>query len=500
MIQVTKDCRGCGICQKNCPNDAILIEEKLAVIGENCSDCGICSRVCPFDAIIKTVAEDEPANSVRCTFCPVQCLIKDGLSGACKRFINTGGALKRNKDLVFDNDKEDYSRTDYKPIITGTGAGSTYPCCRPAPHIVNENRNGVDMVTVVTEAPLSYSGVTVKVDTNTYIGEAGDPIYCGGKKVGMVVTEEYGAKMLSIGGANLLTSKDGFVVARTIVSLANGEEVTISINKKTTMVLKNGEAPTINGVVERKMRVGCGSATVGLFAEKMKSAADEVIVLDHHIIGLLTEHLAGAEVGLTWSGVIVNGDKSTRGRYFGNHGEGIGGTTIMSAIDAVAGVNMTIAKPGMTLLVTDTIGQTRSMFSLNNEGIFEATEITAQALELVETIQATCEESTVSVLYIGGTGGSARGGVTKQPIHLTKAVHEGKVHMTVGGANAYVMPGGGINFMVDTNKVVPDSFTWVPTPATVAPIEYTMTRSDYESIGGHMEAIRDVQELRQTGE
>ena len=63
-----------------------------------------------------------------------------------------------------------------RPLITAVGAGTNYPCCRPAPFIVSAQKEGVDVVTVVTEAPLSYSGVTVKLDTNTYIGEEGDKV------------------------------------------------------------------------------------------------------------------------------------------------------------------------------------------------------------------------------------------------------------------------------------------------------------------------------------
>lgn len=196
-------------------------------------------------------------------------------------------------------------------------------------------RDGVEVVTVVTEAPLSYSGVTVKLDTNTYIGEEGDPVYRDGKVVGMVNTEEYGSKMIAVGGANKLTGPDGFTVARTIVELANGEAVELSVNKKIRILVKAGEAPVINGVKEEKMRIGCGSATVGLFARKMKDAVDEVIVIDHHVVGLFTEHLAGAEVGMQWSGVVPNATKSSRGRYFGEHGTGIGGTTIATPRDAI---------------------------------------------------------------------------------------------------------------------------------------------------------------------
>ena len=64
------------------------------------------------------------------------------------------------------------------------------------------------------------------------------------------------------------------------------------------------------------------------------------IVIDHHVCGLLTEHLAGREVGLTWSGVVPNAKRSSPGRYFGEHGTGIGGTTIASPRDAIKSVDM----------------------------------------------------------------------------------------------------------------------------------------------------------------
>ena len=78
---------------------------------------------------------------------------------------------------------------------------------------------------------------------------------------------------------------------------------------------------------------------------------------------------------------------------------------------------------------------------------------------------------------------------------ITEAVHEGRAQLTIGGAPAFVYPGGGLNFIVDTGKVVNKAFTWVPTPATVAPVEYTMTKADYEKIGGHMDQIKNVKDF-----
>lgn len=54
-VTVKKEaCRGCSICVKQCPFEAITMEGKLAVIGPSCTGCGVCVEKCPFQAIDKT--------------------------------------------------------------------------------------------------------------------------------------------------------------------------------------------------------------------------------------------------------------------------------------------------------------------------------------------------------------------------------------------------------------------------------------------------------------
>ncbi|NLW54825.1 MAG: 4Fe-4S binding protein [Clostridiaceae bacterium] len=496
MIIVDKDkCTGCIICTRNCPIDAIGVIDKIAVVRDNCVECGICTRVCPFDAIHKTPELRD--NISICHSCSVQCRIPEGYTGACLRYFNSDGTLIRVRDLVTEGKEQIEVDPKIKhPIITAVGAGTNYPCSLPAPYIVSEKRDDVDVVTVVTEAPLSYSGVTVKLDTNTYIGEEGDKIYREGKHIGMVNTEEYGSKMLTIGGANRLTGDGGFVTARTIVELANGEEVEVRVNKKIKVRMQVGKAPIIDGVQEKRMRIGCGSATVGLLAQLMKDSVDECIVIDHHVIGLLTEHFAGAAVGLSWSGVIPNATKSTVGRYFGKHGEGIGGTTLETPRDAIASIDMSIAEAGKIILVTNTTGEIYACFEILPDGGVKEVPMTEGAMTVVKAIQDNCEPSMTSIMYTGGTGGSARGGVGRKPLALTRAVHEGRANLTIAGATPYILPGGGINFMVDVSKMVDKSLTYVPTPATVAPVEYTMTLEDYRDIGGHIDQVIPASEVK----
>ena len=100
---------------------------------------------------------------------------------------------------------------------------------------------------------------------------------------------------------------------------------------------------------------------------------------------------------------------------------------------------------------------------------------------------------------MGGAGGSLRAGVTENPVRLTRSVKDALTRVTCGGAPAYVWPGGGITFMVDVTRLPANSFGYVPTPALVAPIEFTMRLSDYAALGGHMDHVRPLSALQSGG-
>ena len=493
MQIIEEKCTGCGTCVPDCPQSAIKLVKKKAHIGESCCACRACLRVCPEEAIC--AEEISGADVVTCEACPIGCKIKVGYTGACQRFFNREGELERTIPLQTYEEVKDLVGPDWKPairrpLITGIGAGTTYPDCKPAPHIVQSSIEGIDVVTVVTEAPLSYSGIKLKLDTDTYIGEEGAAVFHRRRKVGHLTTEEYGSKMISIGGVNRLTSPEGLTVARLVADIANRKRVKLRIDAGSSLELQVGDHPVIDGAADDVMRVGCGSATLGLFSQIFKNVADEVIVLDSHLTGLMSEHAAGVYVGVPPSGVRLRFPRSTPGRYFGDHGKGWGGTSLINPVDVIESIDMTVARPGLKILITETTGRHAVMLRVCTAGHVEEMELPPDAAGAVAELADSCQESRVSAVYCGGSGGSARAGVTRYPIRLSRAVHAMKARLTVGGAPTFLLPGGGINFMVDVEKVMPGAFTWVPTPATVCPIEYTMTLEDFRAMGGHEAAIR----------
>ena len=492
-----ENCSGCGLCTEVCPLGVLSVKDKKVSLSDGCVECRTCHKVCPSKVF---EFEDARQNPV-CTSCPVMCAIPEGGLGACHRYKNIGGEIKRNARLVTIDEVRQYltgpNQGGPEPLITGIGSGTTYPDFRPSPVIVSGVRDGINMVTVVTEAPLSYSGLKLKLDTDHYLGIEGKRIFTrikGRRHVGHLCTEEYGSKILSLGGVNILTSKHGLFAARIMREIVSGKDALLSIEDGAQLKVRIGAPPEIDGVFQNRMRVGCGSATTGLFAPYMADAADEVVVLDGHITALFTEHPCGRYIKKPRSGIFIKGQKSTEGRYFLEKGDGWGGTAVHSPLEVIERVDRSVFRPGMTLLVTETTGEKTAFFRMQEEG-FIASELPEKAKAFLDVLKDSCEATRVSGIFAAGVGGSARAGVTKNPIRLTRAVHRGEVTVTVGGAKPFILPGGGINFIVDVEKIRFGSIYTSPTPSFILPIEYTMTYETFRSIGGHLEALRPLEEV-----
>ena len=456
----------------------------------------------------------DEAGIVVCDACPVLCRIRPGRTGACGRYGNADGALARMDPVVLARRAAE-SEGKFVPFLsqagqwdgslvpqtetflTGVGAGTTYPDYKPAPFIVSSRHRGVDMVTVVTEGIFSYCGLKLKVDTDRYIGPEQAAVRCEGEQVGHVTTAEYGSQMMALGGVRHLTGgskKEGNVTCRMMLALCNKERVELTVDGGAGLSVQAGKPPVINDVEEARMRVGCGSATIGMFARQWYGKVDEVIVVDDHITGVLTEHQAGRFLGMPPSGIRVRGRKSTPGRYFqvAEPGTGWGGTDITDPLTILEKIDPKTARAGLRLLMVSTTGEDAAYFVLDDDLEPVPAELPDPLVGVVERIGENCEPALVSVLFMAGAGGSLRAGVTENPVRLTRSVKDSLTRVTCGGAPVTVWPGGGITIMVDVTRMPDNAFGYVPTPALVGPIEFTLRLEDYRALGGHMDDVRDL--------
>jgi hypothetical protein len=460
---------------------------------------------------------------LRCDACPVMCYIADGRTGACDRYGNFGGRIVRcDPVVVLEQVESDGGEVvpflegaeeswDGNPVntaprfVTGIGAGTTYPDYKPAPFIVSQEVEGVDLVTVVTEGIFSYCGVKVKIDTDRHLGPETAIVRAQGEPVGHVTTAEYGSQMLSLGGVRHLTGgskSEGRVTCDTLLALVNKQPVELEIEGGSTVVVQAGAAPIIDGTVEHRMRVGCGSAAIGMFATQWKGLVDEVVVVDDHITGVVSEHQAGKVLGWEDTGIRVNGRKSTPGRYFrvAEPGLGWGGTTLTDPLQILGDWNPKKgARPGLSMLMVSTTGEQFAYYELDENLKPVAKPFPDRLRKSVDLIEENCEPALCTVMFMGGAGGSLRAGVTENPVNLTRSVHRLQTYVTCGGAPVYVWPGGGITLMVDVTRLPDNAFGYVPTPALVAPIEFTMRREDYVAFGGYEAEIRSVPDVLEKG-
>jgi hypothetical protein len=320
-----------------------------------------------------------------------------------------------------------------------------------------------------------------------------------------VTTSEYGSQMLSLGGVRHLTGgsrQEGTVTCETLLNLCNGKAAELEIDGGAKIVVQASQAPIVDGVQEERMRVGCGSATIGMFAKQWEGKVDEVVVVDDHITGVLSEHQAGKLLGIPETGIKMKGRRSTPGRYFkvAEPGTSWGGTNITDPLSILAPFDSKVSWKGLRLLMVSTTGEHYAYFELDDARRPIEKELPMSLRESVARIRENCEPALCTALFMGGAGGSLRAGVTENPVKLTHSVRETLTRVTCGGAPVYVWPGGGITIMVDVSRMPENAFGYVPTPALVAPIEFTMKIDDYSALGGYMNHVRPLSSIQQAEE
>jgi len=208
-----------------------------------------------------------------------------------------------------------------------------------------------------------------------------------------------------------------------------------------------------------------------------------------------SEHQAGKVLDWPASGIRINGRRSTPGRYFqvAEPGTGWGGTDLNDPLAIIKDFKPDVAKPGQSMLMVSTTGENFAYFELDEDLLPVEKDMPKRLVPSIQRIDENCEPALCSVAFMGGAGGSLRAGVTENPVRLTRSVRRALANVTIGGAPAYLWPGGGITVMADVTQMPKGAFGYVPTPALVAPIEFTLRRDEYLALGGHADHVMSLE-------
>src|SRR5258706_16086067 len=146
----------------------------------------------------------------------------------------------------------------------------------------------------------------------------------------------------------------------------------------------------------------------------------------------------------------MKGRPSSPGRYFqvAEPGTGWGGTKISDPLSVLGPFDPKKARSGMTILMVSTTGEHAAYYELDKALKPVEKEMPADLKHSVERIQENCEPALCTVLFMGGAGGSLRGGVTDNPVRLARSVKGALTPVTSRRAPGYVSPGGGVTLLV----------------------------------------------------
>ena len=226
---------------------------------------------------------------MRCDACPVLCRIRPGRAGACARYANENGQLVRTDPVVLMQRTLDEGGklVAVRRAPNGTARRSirrarSSPASAPAPPIPTTSprpsssrpsTTGVDTVTVVTEGIFSYCGVKVKIDTDRHLGpetgagsrqrRAGRPRHDRRIRLADALHRRRAApdRRLQEGRQRHLRR-----AARSVLRQARWRWRSTAAMRWSCRPARRRSS---TAEPEVRMRVGCGSATVGIFAQAM---------------------------------------------------------------------------------------------------------------------------------------------------------------------------------------------------------------------------------------
>jgi len=105
---VNENCDGCGICEKECKENAIKIDDKAKIDYSKCTGCGVCIKVCPQNAL-----KPKETN--------LQELIVEGASPTIRKFKENQIYINVLFDITAECDCEDTLSDEYFPVCNDIG-------------------------------------------------------------------------------------------------------------------------------------------------------------------------------------------------------------------------------------------------------------------------------------------------------------------------------------------------------------------------------------------
>jgi len=341
------------------------------------------------------------------------------------------------------------------------------------------------MVTVVTEGIFSYCGRQGEDRHDRYLGPEQAVVRVRGEAIGHVTTAEYGSQMLSLGGVHHLTGgskKEGVVTCDALLALCNKEAVELSVDGGSTVFVQADRRRSSTA----RARSACGWAAARgdrHVRAQWKDHVDEVIVSTiHH--GVLSEHQGGRFLDMKPAGIPRAGRKSTPGRYFQVAGPGLGwgGTDVSDPLAIIEKIDPKQAWPGLRL--PDGLDHRRA-FGLVRARPGPSSRSPRDAFAGAPRRGAHCRELRARALHRvvhGGAGARCAPASQENPVRLTRSVREALTKVTLAaspptsGRAAHHLDGRCCPHAGEILRLCG------PTPALVAPIEFTLRADDYAAL------------------
>jgi len=397
------------------------------------------------------------AGIVRCDAAPCCAASGPGRAGACDRYANEDGKLVRVDPLVLLA-KPDLARVAFVEgsaggaassegrgaFVTGIGATTTYPDYKPRP---SSCRPGMTASTCDgrDRGHLQLLRREGENDTIAISGRAGGRAGGRARRWATSPRRNNGSQMLSPGRRCIHLTGGSKKEASSPAKRSWRSATAKPSSSRSTAADRGVQATGRRSSTARSRsvwRVGAARPAIAC-SRRMEDHVDEVIVVDDHITGVLSEHQGGRflDIKPAASGCAAAArrraaiSRSPSLAWLGHP---------MSAIRWRSSRRSIPSRPGrLKLLMVSTTGRAFAWFELDHDLRPQPAAMPAAVRHVVERIAENCEPALCTVLFMAGAALAARRSHREpRATDALGARHADQV--TLGGVPAYGLAGRGI--------------------------------------------------------